>query len=86
MGFDIATLRLQATAVDSDQDVFIGIAPRADVDTYLADVNHSELREVRTSPFRVDYLDVPGTQTAAAPTDQSFWTESATGTGAQEII
>ncbi|MDJ0376150.1 DUF4389 domain-containing protein [Cryobacterium sp. PH31-L1] len=86
VGFDIATLRLEASNVATDQDVFIGIAPRADVDTYLADVNHSELREVRTSPFRVDYRNVPGTETAAAPTDQAFWTESATGAGTQEII
>ncbi|MDJ0337668.1 DUF4389 domain-containing protein [Cryobacterium sp. PH31-O1] len=86
VGFDIATLRLQASSVATDQDIFIGIAPRADVDTYLADVNHSELREVQTSPFRVDYLDVPGTQTAAVPTDQTFWTESAAGAGTQEMI
>ncbi|TFD59207.1 DUF4389 domain-containing protein [Cryobacterium suzukii] len=86
VGFDLATLRLQASNVATDQDVFIGIAPRADVDAYLADVNHSELREVQTSPFRVDYLDVPGTQTPAAPADQTFWAESAAGTGTQEII
>ena len=86
VGFDIATLRLQATAVDSDRDVFIGIAPRADVDVYLADVNHSELREVQTTPFRVDYLNVPGTQTPGVPADEGFWTESASGSGTQEII
>ena len=85
-GFDIATLSLQASNVATDQDVFIGIATRADVDAYLADVNHSELREVQTSPFRVDYLDVPGTQTPPAPADQTFWTESAAGSGPQEII
>ncbi|WP_198410975.1 DUF4389 domain-containing protein [Cryobacterium sp. TMT1-3] len=86
VGFDLATVRLQATAVDSDRDVFIGIAPRADVDAYLADVNHSELREVESRPFRDDYLNVPGTQTPGAPTDESFWTESASGAGTQEII
>ncbi|TFD71787.1 DUF4389 domain-containing protein [Cryobacterium sp. Hb1] len=86
VGFDLATLRLQASNVATDRDVFIGIAPRADVDAYLADVNHSELRDVQTSPFRVDYLDVPGTQTPPAPADQTFWTESAAGSGPQEII
>ncbi|TFB73413.1 DUF4389 domain-containing protein [Cryobacterium glaciale] len=85
VGFDIATLRLQASAVDSDRDVFIGIAPRADVEAYLADVNHSELREVESRPFRGDYLNVPGTQTPGAPSDESFWTESASGAGTQEI-
>ena len=86
VGFDIATLRLQASAVATDQDVFIGLAPRADVEAYLADVNHSELREVNSSPFRVDYLNVPGAKAPAAPDDQNFWTESSTGPGTQEII
>ncbi|WP_198417820.1 DUF4389 domain-containing protein [Cryobacterium serini] len=86
VGFDIATLRLQASNVATDRDVFIGIAPRADVDAYLADVNYSELRDVQTTPFRVDYLDVPGTQAPAAPAEQTFWTESAAGAGTQEII
>lgn len=86
VGFDLATLRLQASAVDADQDVFIGIAPRADVDEYLADVNHSELREVNSSPFRVDYLNVAGSMEPAVPADQTFWTEFATGAGTQEIV
>jgi hypothetical protein len=86
VGFDIATLRLQASAVAADQDVFIGLAPRADVEAYLADVNHSELREVNSSPFRVDYLNVPGTTAPATPDDQAFWTESSSGPGTQEII
>ncbi|WP_422386476.1 DUF4389 domain-containing protein [Cryobacterium ruanii] len=86
VGFDIATLRLQATAVDSGRDVFIGIAPQSDVDAYLADVNHSELRDVQTTPFRVDYLNVPGNQTPGAPVDEGFWTQSASGSGTQEII
>jgi hypothetical protein len=86
VGFDTATLRLQASAVATDQEVFIGIAPRADVDEYLADVNHSELREVNALPFRVDYLDVPGTAVLTSPDDETFWTESSTGPGTQEII
>ncbi|MDJ0347876.1 DUF4389 domain-containing protein [Cryobacterium sp. PH29-G1] len=86
VGFDLATLRLQASAVTSGQDVFIGIAPRSNVDAYLAEVNHSELREVQTSPFRVTYRDVSGTQSPALPGDQSFWTESSSGPGTQQIL
>jgi len=86
VGFDIATLRLQATAVTTDRDVFIGIAPRSDVDEYLAGVNHSELRNVQTSPFRVDYREVPGSTTPDAPAEQNFWTESSSGAGTQQII
>ena len=86
VGFDIATLRLQASAVQAGQNVFIGIAPRADAERYLADVNVSQLREVQTNPFRVNYREVSGTQAPAAPANQTFWTESASGAGTQNII
>lgn len=83
--FDIATFRLQATAADEGEDVFIGIAPRADVVRYLADVRYSEVRDVHYRPFRVEYRDVGGTEAPEPPTDQDFWTESASGAGTQEI-
>ncbi|MET3812016.1 DUF4389 domain-containing protein [Arthrobacter sp. UYEF3] len=80
-----ASVSLQGSAADSAQKIFIGIAPQADVATYLNDVKHSELTEVRFSPFRAQYRDVTGTKTPARPTDQNFWTASATGAGTQEL-
>ncbi len=85
-GFDFATLRLQASAVQADQNIFLGIAPRAEVERYLANVNVSALREVTTTPFRVNYREVPGTRVPQAPESQTFWTESASGAGQQNII
>jgi hypothetical protein len=83
--FDIATLRLQATSNDPNGAIFIGIAPQADVDAYLSRVHHSELRNVRFSPFSVQYRDVAGSQTPGEPAAQSFWTESASGAGTQHV-
>lgn len=53
--------------------------------TYLSGVNHSELTQVRFSPFRADYRDVAGTRPPARPADQQFWAASATGAGTQEL-
>ncbi|MGO4691810.1 DUF4389 domain-containing protein [Glaciibacter sp. 2TAF33] len=83
--FDIATLRLEATSNDPNREVFIGIAPRTDVDAYLSRVHHSEIWNVRLSPFNVEYRDVAGTQSPGDPAAEGFWTESATGTGTQHV-
>ncbi|TFC42472.1 MULTISPECIES: DUF4389 domain-containing protein [Cryobacterium] len=81
---DLVTLRLRASTSNGN-DVFVGIAPQADVDRYLAGVNHTEVRTVTGSPFRVGYRDIPGNAVPGAPGDQSFWTESAEGSGPQQI-
>jgi Domain of unknown function (DUF4389) len=83
--FDIATLRLAATSNDPNGEVFIGIAPQNDVDAYLSQVHHSEIRDVRFSPFSVEYRDVAGSETPGEPAEETFWTESATGTGTQQV-
>ena len=84
MNLDIARIRLEATGADP-AGVFIGIAPRADVDSYLDGVNHSEVREIQTDPFRVRYADIAGQGRPEAPAEQDFWVASAAGTGSQEI-
>ena len=83
--FDIATLRLEATSNDPNQEVFVGIAPKQDIDAYLSGVHHSEIRSVRFAPFAVQYLDVPGSQIPGEPAAETFWTESASGTGTQHV-
>lgn len=81
---EIGSLRLRAAST-SGADIFIGVAPQADVDRYLAGVNHTELRNVDVSPFRAVYRDVPGSSTPEAPGDQDFWASSAEGSGSQEV-
>ena len=81
--FDFATVRLSAASTNSD--VFIGIAPKADIDHYLDDVKRTEISSVRYFPFEVEYRDVPGSHAPTPPTEQDFWTESAAGSGTQQI-
>jgi hypothetical protein len=84
LNLDIARIRLAATSADS-AGVFIGIASRADVDGYLAGVDHTEVRGIETNPFRVRYAEITGPDRPARPADQNFWVASAAGPGSQEI-
>lgn len=81
--FDLATVRLSATSADSD--IFIGIAPRADIDHYLDDVKRTEISSIRYFPFEVEYRDIPGSHAPEPPGEEPFWTKSAAGPGTQEI-
>ncbi|MDQ0754882.1 DUF4389 domain-containing protein [Arthrobacter sp. B3I4] len=79
------SVMLRGSTADSARQIFIGIAPQSDVASYLNNVKHSELVEVRFSPFRVQYNDVSGSMPPARPTEQTFWAASASGPGTQEL-
>ncbi|MEL7207648.1 MAG: DUF4389 domain-containing protein, partial [Actinomycetota bacterium] len=75
-------VRLAVTEAEGGQ-VFVGIAPAADLDTYLGGVAHDQILEFEDgSPV---FRRQPGTADAPPPADQTFWTVSAAGPGTQEI-
>jgi hypothetical protein len=78
----VAKLRVKAS---SDQPLFVGVAPRADVDRYLAGVAHSTLEDVNFGPFEADYSTQAGTRTPARPAQQTFWLDSSTGAGQESV-
>jgi hypothetical protein len=78
----VAKLRVKAS---SDKPLFVGVAPRADVDRYLAGVAHSTVEDVNFSPFEADYSSQPGTKAPARPAQQTFWVSSSTGAGKQSV-
>ena len=77
-------VRLRATALDSEQEIFIGIARQRDLDRYLADVAHDRVIRIvgRTPVYRQQGTEVAA---VAEPTEQDFWVASAAGTGTQEL-
>ena len=77
-------IRLRATAAASDQEVFVGVAREADVDAYLAGVDHDEIIELIDGVTPV-YRSRTGSSTVANPTVQDFWQASAAGPGTQEL-
>jgi hypothetical protein len=79
-----ADVRLQVAALDTDAELFVGIAPADELDAYLAGVAHDEITEVDgNDPV---YERRGGLDEIAPPTEQDFWTVSTVGTGDQEIV
>lgn len=83
--FDVGNIRIRVESVSEGKDVFIGIAPRSEVERYLAGANYSELLEVNYRPFRAEYREVEGSAQPGPPVEQGFWVASASGSGQQEI-
>ena len=82
------TVRVRMTG---EQPVFIGIAPRADFEAYLADVSYSEIERIDLDDYRTDrvwttdYEDHVGANAPTTPADQTFWHASAQGEGSQTL-
>jgi hypothetical protein len=67
------------------QPVFIGIAPTANVNAYLAGVGHERVLNVEVDPFTADYITEEGDLQPAPPGEQSFWDVSAEGPGERTL-
>ena len=85
LGAALGQVTVRATAAPPDQQIFIGVASQSDVTQYLADVSHTELVDVKFSPFRPQYQQVGGFAEPTPPGRQTFWTSSAEGPGTQQI-
>ncbi len=72
--------------------VFLGVAPRDDLETYLANVSYSTIEEVDFDDYRHDrvwateYDDRVGPDAPALPSEQTFWHASVEGDGTQDLI
>jgi hypothetical protein len=80
----IGKARVTVTGAQTGQSLFIGIGPRSDVLAYLQDSAYERVEHIGgdDSP---DYRRHAGTAVAAAPTEQSFWSASGTGTGSATL-
>ncbi|HEX8102739.1 MAG TPA: hypothetical protein VF533_09015 [Solirubrobacteraceae bacterium] len=83
-GIEDDAVRITAKST-SGVPVFVGIAPTADVQHYLGDVAHAQVRDFSTDPFRVDYEHTTGATRPALPGGRPFWSVSAGGAGAQSV-
>jgi hypothetical protein len=84
--FDVldADVRVRAVGVDPDREVFIGIARTSDVDEYLASVAHDTIVEFDDGD--AVYERTGGVDEIGPPAEQTFWEESASGDGSQELV
>ena len=79
----LGTVRIRATAIDATRDVFIGVAPQAAVETYLAGVNHLIVTDWASGHSRQQTGG--GSAPTAAPTAVHIWTAKATGPASQTL-
>ncbi|MDH3302123.1 MAG: DUF4389 domain-containing protein [Acidimicrobiia bacterium] len=77
-------VRLRVTPVDGARPIFVGVAPEADLDNYLAGVAHDEIREVKD--LTAAYRSRTGTDQIGPPTAEDFWAVSTSGDGTQELV
>ena len=80
-----ATVRVRVRPNPGGGPVFVGVAPAADVDRYLAGADYDELVDVRLSPLRATLVPSDGTRAPLPPADGPRWTVSASGAGEQTI-
>src|SRR5437762_5090516 len=66
--------------VSGDKPLFVGIAPKATVDAYLARVEHTEATDLSFDPFKVTYVDQRGTVDPGPPASEPFWAAAVSGT------
>ncbi len=72
--------KMTATSADGTA-LFVGLAPTADVEDYLADVAHSTVVDFAGEP---NYENVAGAATAQPPGELPIWVAQSSGSGVQE--
>ena len=78
----LGDVRLGGAKVD-DGEVFIGIAPTSEVESYLGGVRHDEVTDLDFDPFAAEYRRTAGGAPDGPPTEQTFWAASVSGAGNQ---
>ena len=78
-------VRLRVTSLDGDGPIFVGVAPEADLDNYLAGAAHDEIRDINDD-LVAQYRTRSGSDQIGPPTEQDFWAASASGDGTQELV
>ncbi|GAB3055413.1 hypothetical protein GCM10027053_15320 [Intrasporangium mesophilum] len=76
------TVRIRVTPTNPDSKLFVGIGPSAEVDRYLAGVQHTVMSDFWTSKTH----SVGGSTTPAAPATRGFWVAASTGAGARSLV
>jgi hypothetical protein len=75
-------VRIRVSPTGSGGELFVGIGPSTDVESYLAGVNHTVITE-----FWGDKTEaVEGGAPASAPETHDFWAASTTGAGPQTLV
>jgi hypothetical protein len=75
----------------SEVPIFLGIAARADVEAYLADVSYAQIEDLTFDEYRESrvwatrFKDFVGSSAPALPSEQTFWVARVEGQGEQTL-
>src|SRR4051794_36069814 len=81
----LGTARIEVAGTAPGTDVFIGIAPAADVTGYLDGVRRTVVDDLGGDLGTSRQTAVDGGAPSGPPGDQTFWTAQASGTGTQQL-
>lgn len=76
-------VRIRVTPTDPATSAFVGIGPTSDVKRYLAGVRYATVGDITRL---ADMSIHSGGPPATAPSDQTFWAASSTGTGTRSLL
>ena len=79
----LGTVRLEATSTGAQGPLFVGVAPTADVSSYLSSVGYATV--VNLTARTTTYREHAGGAPATPPGEASFWAASVSGTGTQAL-
>ncbi len=79
----LGKVRVTATSTNG-KPLLVGIAPRKQLDAYLASVASTRVTDLRGNG-QFDSREIAGGAPAGAPTAQSFWAASSVGTGTRDV-
>ena len=77
--------RFRAEPVSGAGDVFIGVGRAGDVSEYLAGVEHDVVNDIEFDDLQIDKTLVPGDNEPGPPAEETFWVDSVSGPGEQEL-
>ncbi len=83
--FGDVRVRIRARSADPEREVFIGIARSADVERYLAGVEHDVITDIEFGDFNLDKRLEAGSRTPGEPAGETFWSAWQSGPGQQEV-
>jgi hypothetical protein len=75
-------VRISADSTRSDRSVFVGIAPKAQVDRYLTGASIDTVKDFEVDPWSLNKTAREGTTKPRPPGAQSFWVAKSTGSTA----
>ena len=70
---------LKVSVSDSDQPVFVGIGPAADVDRFLAGATVQTVSDFDLWPLQLDTETREGNRAPGSPLDETFWVAQSDG-------